>query len=183
GYRAVIRFLYTKVKHEALEYNPMFTRNTDAEHLLNREFHFHAFNYRYKKTLISLSDRMRKYLKRGIDPYQAFLKVQNHMIDLADAFIDDVILHSFYRHFDKCESPTLKKGLESLVKLYALTVIDDNKAYYLEKDYMDGTKTKAINRVITKLYQNIKPNIHAFTEAFGIPEELLLAPIAKTKFS
>ena len=178
GYRAVIRFLYTKVKHEALEYNPIFTRNTDAKHLLDKQFHKHAFNYRYRKTLISLSDRMRKYLKRGIDPYQAFLKVQNHMVDLADAFIDNVVLDSFYKRLEEVKDLDLKVALERLVQLYALSVIDDNKAYFLEKDYMDGSKTKAINRVIGKLFQSIKPDINSFIDAFGIPDELTLAPIA-----
>jgi len=183
GYKAVIRFLFTKVKHEALEYNPIFTRNTDASHLLDRSFHEHAFNYRYKKTLISLSDRMRKYLKRGIDPYQAFLKVQTHMVDLAGAFIDDVILHSFYKRVDDCKEKELKVALERMAQLYALSVIQDNKAYYLEKDYMDGSKTKAINRVINKLFQGIKPDIDNFINAFAIPEELILAPIAMKEFS
>lgn len=178
GYRAVIRFLYTKVKHEALEYNPMFTRNTDVGHLLDKSFHKHAFNYRYKKSLISLSDRMRKYLKRGIDPYQAFLKVQNHMVYLADAFIDNVILDAFYDRVEKCKDEKLQKALLQMAQLYALCVIEDNKAYFLEKDYMDGTKTKAINRVINKLYQTIKPEINAFVDAFGIPPELIMAPIA-----
>jgi len=183
GYKAVIRFLFTKVKHEALEYNPIFTRNTDAKHILDRRFHKHAFNYRYKKTLISLSDRMRKYLKRGIDPHQAFLKVQNHMVDLADAFIDNVILNSFYKRVDECGNENLKIALEKMTQLYALTVIQDNRAYYLEKDYMDGSKTKAINRVINKLFQNIKPDINSFLDAFGIPDELIMAPIAKKEFS
>ena len=183
GYKAVIRFLFTKVKHEALEYNPMFTRNTDVKHILDRQFHEHAFNYRYKKTLISLSDRMRKYLKRGIDPYQAFLKVQNHMVDLADAFIDDVILHSFYKRVDACKDKELKIAVERMAQLYALSVIQDNKAYFLEKDYMDGSKTKAINRIITKLFQSIKPDINSFLNAFAIPEELIIAPIAMKEFS
>lgn len=183
GYRAVLRFLLTKVKHEAYENNPIFRRNTDAEHLLDKNFHFHAFNYRKRKSLISLSDRMRKYIKRGVDPYQAFLRVQIHMIDLADAYVDQLCLKSFYDRIDLCEDENTKKALKALAQLYALSTITDNKGWFLENDYMDGNKTKAIRRVVNKLFQEIKPDLHAFYEAFDIPDEMISAPIALKKES
>ena len=178
GYRAVLRFLLTKVKHEGYENNPLFKRNTDSAHILDSNFHFHAFNYRQRKILISLSDRMRKYLKRGMDPYQAFLKVQNHMIDLADAYIDQVTLKSFHDRVDRCDNEPVKKILESLVKLYALETIQENKGWFLESDYMDGAKTKSIRRVINKLYQEIHPHALDLVDAFNIPKEMIGAPIA-----
>ncbi len=178
GYRAVIRFLLTKVKHEAYENNPIFKRNTDSEHLLDKNFHFHAFNYRKRKTLISLSDRMRKYLRRGVDPFQAFLRVQIHTIDLAGAFIDQVCLKSFYNRLEQCEDSDTKKALSKLGQLYGLETIIEHKGWYLENDYIDGSKTKAIRRVISKLYKEIKPDVLGFIDAFAIPEELISAPIA-----
>ncbi len=183
GYRAVMRFILTKAKHEAYEYNPLFTRNTDAEHLLDSKFHFHAFNYRKRKVLISLSERMQKYIKRGNDSHQVFLKVQSHMMDLAHAFIDQTVLNSFYKHIDKCTDAKAKKGLKQLAQLYALDNIYSDRAYFLESDYMDGAKTKAIRRVINKLYQDIKPNALGYVEAFGIPDELIGAPIAMKEWS
>ncbi len=183
GYRAVMRFLLTKAKHEALEYNPLFTRNTDTSHLLDVKFHFHAFNYRYRKTLISLSERMRKYIKRGVNPHEAFLKVQNHMMDLAQAFVDQVTLNSFYKHVDNCQDPATKKVLHSLIQLYALDNIYEYRGWFLESDYMDGSKSKAIRRMITKLYQEIKPHALQLVDAFGIPDELVAAPIALEEWS
>ena len=183
GYRAVIRFLLTKAKHEAYEYNPLFTRNTDTEHLLDKKFHFHAFNYRKRKTLISLSERMQKYIKRGNNTHQVFLKVQSHMLDLAHAFIDQVTLTSCYKHIDNCKDPATKQALTKVIQLFALDNINANKGWFLESDYMDGSKTKAIRRQITKLYQDIKPNALALVDAFDIPDELLVAPIAMKEWS
>jgi len=183
GYRAVMRFILTKAKHEAYEYNPLFTRNRDTEHLLDPKFHFHAFNYRKRKVLMSLSERMQKYIKRGNDSHEVFLRVQSHMMDLAHAFIDLVVLTSFHKHIEKCTDPAAKKALMSLAQLFALDNIYEDRGWYLESDYMDGTKTKAIRRVIEKLYQDIKPNALGYVDAFAIPDELIGAPIAQKEFS
>jgi len=183
GYRAVMRFLFTKAKHDVYELNPIFGRNTNASHLLDPDFHFHAFNYRQRKTLITLSERMQKYIKRGTGADQAFLRVQNHMIDLADAYIDRVVLESFYKRYDDCIDPATKKVLGSLVQLYALETINQNKGWYLESDYMEGSKTKAIRRLISKLYSEIKPEAIGLVDAFAIPDELIMAPIAFKEFS
>ena len=183
GYRAVIRFLVTKAKHEAYEYNPLFTRNTDTAHLLDHKFHFHAFKYRNRKILISLGERMQKYIKRGMDGQQTFLKVQQHMMDLAAAFIAEVTLVSFHKHINNCKDAATRKAMETLAQLYALDNIFENRGWYLESDYMDGTKTKAIRRQITKLYQEIKPDALALVDAFAIPDELLSAPIALKEWS
>ena len=183
GYRAVMRFMLTKAKHEAYEYNPLFTRNTDAEHLLSSKFHFHAFNYRKRKVLMSLSQRMQKYMKRGNESHQVFLKVQPHMMDLADAFIDQIVLTSFYKHIDQCKDEKAKKALTVLAQLYALDNIYESRGWFLESDYMDGTKSKAIRRVISKLYQDIKPNALGYIDGFGIPSALVEAPIAMKEWS
>jgi len=183
GYRAVMRFILTKAKHEAYEYNPLFTRNTDTEHLLSSKFHFHAFNYRKRKVLMALSQRMQKYMKRGNDSHQVFLKVQSHMMDLANAFMDQIILTSFYNHIDKCNDEKAKEALTTLAQLYALDNIYEDRGWYLESDYMDGTKTKAIRRIISKLYQDIKPNALGYIDGFGIPDALVEAPIALKEWS
>lgn len=183
GYRAVMRFILRKAKHEVYESNPLFTRNTDLEHLLDHKFHFHAFNYRKRKILMSLSERMQKYIKRGNDPHKSFLKVQKHMMDLGDAYIDQVVLNSFYTHIEKCQDEKTKKALTTLAQLYALDNIYEHRGWFLESDYMDGSKTKAIRRVITKLYQDIKPEALGYIDAFGIPEELISAPIAMKEWS
>ena len=183
GYRAIFRFLLTKAKHEAMEHNPVFKRMTDSKHLLDERFHFHAFNYRKNKILISLGDRMKKYLKRGNDSHQVFLRVQPHMMDLAHAHIDQVTINSFYKHIKACEDKDTKNMLTVLAQLYALDCIYENRGWYLENDYIDGSKAKAIRRNITKLYQEVKPNAIALVDAFDIPSELVVAPIASKEWS
>ncbi len=178
GYRAVLQILLTRVKHELHENNPFSKRNTDTTHLLSTEFYRHAFQYRKNKSLIALGLRMRKYLKRGMDPYQAFLRVQIHMIDLADAFVDSIVLEAFVNAIDQTMDPKCKDALRRLLSIYALSTIEENKGWYLENDYMDGSKTKAIRRLISKKLLDAKQDLKAYIDAFEIPGQLINAPIA-----
>ena len=179
GFTAVIRYLGDRISNTMVGYNPIYTRNTSSEHLLDRDFHLHALRFREKKLLISLSQRMQDYLKKRIAPYDAFLKCQNHMIELAKAYVERLVLRNFSQKIiDSPEGPE-KEALSKLCDLYALTVIEEHKGWFLESDYMDGSKTKAIRRMVTKLCSEIRPDALAYVDAFGIPDELLGAEIIK----
>ncbi len=177
GFTAVIRYLGERISNTINEYNPIYRRNTSTDHLLDRGFHLHAFRYREKKLLISLSQRMQDYLKKRIKPYDAFLKCQSHMVTLAKAYIERLVLKDFDAKINELQESDEKDALSKMCDLYALSVMEENKGWYLESDYMDGSKTKAIRRVVTKLCAEVRPDSLAYVDAFGIPEELLGAEI------
>jgi acyl-CoA oxidase len=173
GFRAVIRFLGSKMRNTIAEINPYYARMTNTEHLLDRNFHMHAFRYREKKTLLSLAGRMQDYLKKRINPYDAFLMVQNHMVDLAIANGERLVLRYFVAAIEKLEDSKEKEILNKLSDLYALSTIEREKGFYLETGYMEGSKTKAIRRMNEKLCQEIKPFALDIVNSFGIPDHLL----------
>ncbi len=179
GFKAVIGYLYTRFSNTMQELNPVQTRNTSVEHLLSRDFHRDAFNYRFQKNLISLSSRMQNYLKKRIDPYQAFLKCQTHMVVLAHAYMDNIVLKSFIGAIEKCEPGPTKNMLNQLCSLYALTVIQEEKGWFLENDFLSGTKSKAIRRVHNKLLQELRPEVGGLVASFGIPDAVLDAEIVR----
>lgn len=179
GFTAVIRYLGDRISNTMVGYNPIYTRNTSSEHLLDREFHLHAFRFREKKLLISLSQRMQNYLKKRIAPYDAFLKCQNHMVELAKAYVERLVLRNFNDKIENTSDGAEKAALSKMCDLYALSVIEEHKGWFLESDYVDGSKTKAIRRVVTKLCSEIRPDAMAYVDAFGIPDELLGAEILK----
>ena len=183
GYKAVISYLMTRVKNTVDENRPFSKRNTDSKHLLSREFQLHAFKYRYKKNLIGLSSRMQKFIKRRTDPFQAFLRTQEHLVELGHAYVEHFTLRAFYKKIDETEDPRVKAVLSRVCKLYALKTISENRGWFLENDYMEGNKSKAIRRVITKLCQELRPDSLGLIDAFGIPDELLKAPIALEEWS
>ena len=179
GFTAVIRYLGDRISNTINEYNPIYRRRTSTDHLLDRRFHLHAFRYREKKLLISLSQRMQDYLKKRIKPFDAFLKCQSHMIELAKAYIERLVLKDFDARINDLENGNEKMALSKMCDLYALSVIEEHKGWYLESDYMDGSKTKAIRRMVTKLCAEIRSDALAYVDAFGIPDDLLGAEIIK----
>ncbi len=177
GFRAVIRILGSKISQTATEYNPVFRRNTSVEHLTSGEFIKEAFEYREQKLLLSVSQRMRDYLKKGIGAHSAYLKCQNHMIELSKAYVDRLALKSMYRKIDALDNSPEKEILIKLYQLFGLHTIEENKGWFLENDFMEGSKSKAIRRVVNKLCQELRYEADGLVDAFLIPEEMLGAKI------
>lgn len=183
GLKSVISYLAKKAQFKLSEYNTIKKRNTDYSHLISDEFLSSAVKFRYEKTLITLGDRMKKYLDRRLDPYQAFMKTQLHMIDLSHAYIDHLVSESFKKHIENQNSIEIKGVLQNLWQLYCIDIIDTHKGWYLECDFMAGEKTKAIRRARQRLIKIIHLDSAPLVEAFGIPDEVLAAPIALRDFS
>ncbi len=179
GFVAVMRYLGSKIGNVIAEYNPYTTRNTEVEHLLSADFHAEALKYREKKMLLSISDRMRTYLKKRFGPYEAFLKCQMHMVALANAYIERLVYREMIKTLDRMEESAEKEILQKMTTFYALYCIYDDKGWYLETDYMDGVKTKAIRRILNKLIQDLRPELGELVTAFGISAETLNADILR----
>lgn len=178
GYRAVLRYVITKASDTITEYNPFFTRNTDSKHLLDMDFHLETFRFRERDMLYSISNWIRSLIKKQMSSYDAFLRVQTHILALAEAYIERVVLEQFAAKIATVEDKDSKKMLTKLFQLYALSTIEKNKSWYLENDYMTGAKTKAINKIIYHLNQEVREEALFLVEAFGIPDSLLAAKIA-----
>jgi acyl-CoA oxidase len=123
---------------------------------------------------------MQDYLKKRIDPYQAFLKCQTHMVASAHAYIDNIVLKSFVKAIDTCDDVGVKQILSKVCQLYALTTIDEEKGWFLENDYLEGSKSKAIRRVKIKLIQELRPEVEGLVDGFGIPDVMLGAEITNS---
>ncbi len=174
---AVMKYLSERFSKKLIELNPSYANNTSASHLLDPRFYAHAFRYREEKLTLSISTRMRKYLGQRIDPNDAFLKCQLHMIELGAAYSERLALTSFQAAIEKVDNARTKEVLEKLCQLYALSIIQQEKGFFLENEYLGSSKTKAIRRMIAKLNQELRPLAGLLVDSFGIPEELLGANI------
>ena len=181
GFKAVMRYIGGKVSNTLAEYNPYFTKNTSVEHLMSTEFHAEALRYREKKILISLADRMKDLLKKRLGAYDAFLKCQTHMIALAKAYIERLVYREMIKKLELLPLSNERKMIEKITAYYALNCINEDKGWFLEADYMDGSKTKAIRRTLNKLTQELRPELSALVDAFGIPDETLGAEILEVR--
>lgn len=178
GSLGIINYVYENAKTAVAEKNPIVTRKTDEEHLLDKEFHLQAFQYREKTILASAAKRIKKLIDNGLEPFDAFNVVQHQMINVAQAYLERIILEQFLLVIAQVEDEKVKKVFTSLANLYALSQIEKNKAWFLEEGYMEAVKTKAIRKMVNQLCWDIRPNAIALVEAFNIPDSCLAAPIA-----
>jgi acyl-CoA oxidase len=174
----VINYVYENVKTTIAEKNPIITRETDDEHLLDAQFHLEAFRYREKATLDSAATRLKKLIDDGLDPYDAYNVVQHQLIDVSQAYIERIVLEQFQVAVQSITDKNCKEILSKLSQLYALSHIERNKGWYLEDGYMEGVKTKAVRKMVNQLCWEIRPDAVSLVEAFDIPKTCLAAPIA-----
>ncbi len=173
----IVNYVGSQAKTSFMELNPLIVRKTDESHLLDPEFQLSAFQYRERDILTSAARRLKKHLDNGMDSFDAFNQTQYHLVNVGHAFVERVVLEQFIIQIEKTEDKACKAVLKKLCDLFALSQIEKNKGWYLEHDYMAGSKTKAIRKLINKLCWEIRQEAVPLVEAFMIPKSCLAAPI------
>ena len=178
GFTSVLKILGIQIGDTLTTADPRYSNNVDAEHLYNSKFHRHAFEYRTRRLTYTLAMRIRDYIKQGMPSYQAFLKVQSHLLALGKAYSVELAYKTFSDFTGKLSDGKNKGLFEKLGALYALQEIRKDAAWYLEQGYLGSTKSKAIRQRVERLCTELRPHIGVLVDGFGIPEHLMTAPIA-----
>jgi acyl-CoA oxidase len=107
-----------------------------------------------------------------------FRAVQNHAASAAQAHIDRVILEAFAAAVQTAPPGPIREALNRLCDLYALHLIESDRGYLQEHGRLTGPRCKAITRAVNDLCNQIRGDSEALVDAFGIPDQVLRAPIA-----
>ncbi|HNV29971.1 MAG TPA: acyl-CoA dehydrogenase [Cyclobacteriaceae bacterium] len=177
----ILNYVADQAKTSITEMNPIITRSTSEEHLLDPEFQLSAFKYRERDILTSAAKRLKRHIESGMDSFDAFNVSQHHLVQVGFAYVERVILEQFIAQVETTKDAGCKAVLKKLCDLFALSQIDKNKGWYLEQGYMEGVKTKAIRKLVNQLCWEIRQDAVPLTDAFNIPDQCLSAPIA-TKY-
>jgi acyl-CoA oxidase len=172
----MLNYVANQAKTSIQEKNPFTVRNTDEQHLLDAEFHLNAFHYRERAVVTSAARRLKALIDGGMDSFDAFNECQHHLVQVGFAYIERVVLEQFVEQVGATQNEQLKVMLKRLCDLFALSQFEKNKGWYLENGYMEGTKTKAIRKMVDKLCSEIRKDAVPLTKAFAIPSSCL-API------
>ncbi len=173
------RFMVDEVATRVSELNPVVTRTTDPEHLRSLDFQQAAFQYRADQMLLSVGRRLQRRIEgQDMDPFDAFVDVQDHLVQTAHAEVERVILDRFAAAIEQCEDEELRRPLTALRRLFALSRIEADLDWFLEAGYVESGKSKAIRGEVNALCDEIRPYAEALVDAFAIPDACLAAPIA-----
>jgi acyl-CoA oxidase len=175
----MVRFVADEVATRISELNPVVTRKTDPEHLRSLDFQRAAFEYRADRMLLSAGRRLQRRIEdEGMDPFDAFVDVQDHLVQLAHAEAERVVLDRFADAVEEVTDEALWMSLNRLRQLFALSRIEDDLDWYLEAGYVESNKAKAIRGEVNDLCDEVRPAAEGLVDAFGIPDACLAAPIA-----
>ena len=167
------RHLAERAETTLTELNPVVTRRTDEDHLLDPEFHLQAFTYREERLLRSVAMRLRARLADGMDSFQALNECQDHVVELARAHVERLMLERIQDGAAHAPTPGLSEALGSMGALYALSRLERHRGWYLESGYVEGGKARAIRTQVNALCVDVREQACLLVDAFGIPDMLL----------
>lgn len=142
--------------------------------LFNRGTQVTMFEEREDYLLSSVARRLQGKSKE-MSAFDAFNAVQDHVLHAASAHIDRIVLEAFVAGIDSCEDKEARDLLELVCDLYALSVIEDDKAWYIEHGYLSTGRAKAVTRGINDRCRALRPHAKTLVDGFGIPEPLRYA--------
>ncbi|MEM7654892.1 MAG: acyl-CoA dehydrogenase [Bacteroidota bacterium] len=178
GFMGMVNFLSDQLLTFIREKNPLIKRLQSQEHLRDGEWQLGLFRAREQDLVVSAARRMKRRMDEGMEAYDAFLEVQTHLLSLARAYVDRIVLEQFTLALDTLEDPQHVELLTRLRDLYALSEMEEHLAWYLENGYLEGGKAAAIRQQVDQLCKELRPDAVSLVHAFGIPDALLSAPIA-----
>ncbi|MEV6299987.1 acyl-CoA dehydrogenase [Actinoplanes sp. NPDC051861] len=146
----------------------------------DRGWHLSVFEDREKHLLEGAIRRLRNgAATRKDQPFEIFNDVQDHILKVATAHIDRITLEAFVAGIERATDPDARALLAKLCDLYALSVIEADKGWFMEHGRLTPARSKAVTAVVNDLLRDLRPHMTTLVNAFAIPEEWLNAAILR----
>jgi acyl-CoA oxidase len=183
---SALNFVAENVTTMVREQNPAKKRYKTKDHLLSTSFHHDALRFRKKRSTQILASQLRAASKNA-PFFDAWNSCLDTALSAAIAHIDYVV----FKAFDSNLSESLKTisgqtGAEDtkqlfkrLKNLYALSVLQQNAAFFLEEHYFAPSKAKAVNAQLNELCAILRPHAVALVDSFDIPD-FFVPPLGKS---
>ena len=148
--------------------------NEEEGSLFNRGTQVKMFEDREEYLIASVARRLQAKSKE-MSAFDAFNAVQDHVLHAATAHIDRIVLEAFVAGIDTCEDEEAREVLGLVCDLYALSVIEDDKSWFVEHRFLSTERSKAVTRGINDRCRKLRPHAQLLVDGFGIPEQLRYA--------
>jgi len=152
----------------------------DEVAVTDRGWQLKLFEDREEHLLDSAVRRLRGGANSKKDrPFDIFNDVQDHILTVAAAHIDRVTLEAFVAAIEEVADPAVRELLSQVCDLYALSVIEANKGWFLEHGRLTPARSKTVTSVVNGLLKELRPQMRTLVDGFAIPEEWLHAAILR----
>lgn len=144
--------------------------------LLDSEYQLAMVRYREEHMLAGLARRLKRGIDQKRDPGVVFSQVQDHVIAVAHAHVERLVLEAFVDRVRALPASGNRVALGLLCDLFALSTIEADRAWFMEHGRLTVQRSKAITREVNDLCRKVRPLAAGLVDAWGIPSEMLRAP-------
>ncbi|GAB3661321.1 acyl-CoA dehydrogenase [Nocardioides korecus] len=156
----------------------------DESGLRDPDYQLTMMRWREEHVLSGVARRLKRGIDSGMDPVQVFSQVQDHVIHAARSHMERVVLESFTDAVEAAVSGDHADAevLTRLRDLHALSVLEADRAWFMEHGRLSSQRSKAISREVNRLCREIRPVAEDLVDAFGIPADLLRAEMLESGY-
>jgi acyl-CoA oxidase len=141
--------------------------------LLDSDYQLAMLRFREEHTLGGVARRLKRGIDQKVNPGEVFSLVQDHVIHAARAHVERLVVEAFVDKVAGLEDGDEKVALSLLCDLHALSVIEADRAWFMEHGRLTSSRSKAISREVNALCRKVRPLARDLVDAFGVPDEML----------
>ena len=144
-------------------------RRDDSKDLRERGTQLSLLEDREQHLLATLARRLRRATADDADSFAVYNQAQPHVLRLAEAHIERVVLEGFVAGIDSCHDPAAKAMLGTVCDLFVLDCVESDKAWFLEHGRLTPARSKAVTATVDALCAELRPHTADLVTGFGIP--------------
>ncbi|GAM19403.1 hypothetical protein SAMD00019534_025780 [Acytostelium subglobosum LB1] len=148
-------------------------------YLLSNDFHHQAFIYRFERMRSVVIDHLNICKGKGMTFMESWNASLTHIVDMSKSYIHLHMIEISHRMIQKCSDPITKHVLNDLIKLYAMSNIEQDFGFFRNWNYLSGGKALALSEAISELCNTLKPYALSIVESSKVYDEGFDIPIAK----
>ncbi len=146
----------------------------DAHDLLDRGTQLSLFEDREQHLIETAARRLQRAAKaKGEEAFRIFNDAQDHLIRCGRAHVDRVVLEAFTAGIARCEDEEAADLLRQVCTVYALSVIEDDLAWFMAHNRISDQRAKAVTQLLNEQLAGLRPHLLTLVEGLGVPEETL----------
>jgi acyl-CoA oxidase len=143
--------------------------------VLDSDYQLAMLRFREEHMLAGVARRLKRGIDSGMNPGEVFSRVQDHVIHAARAHVERLVLEAFVDKVRSLPEGDNRTVLGLLCDLHALSLIEADRAWFMEHGRLTVVRSKEISRRIGSLCRRVRPLARDLVDAFGVPDEMLRA--------
>jgi len=138
-----------------------------------------AFDYREARALLNLANGFNSDRRKKVPALESVISHQCDLVHYARAYAERLIFCTFRESLG--DDPD--EGLEKLLHLYALERLENDRGWWVEHLYFSTGVSAGLRSEVNRVCKSLRPHAVDLVNAWGIPDQLLMAPIATLPFA